>query len=390
MIKRDVFHIRLKDVEIQTERLMDCTLRTRPIAIISSDNPNGSIMFLSSEAKEEGLSIGMKVSMVRKMNHRIQLLPYNHSLYNHIHYYIYRSVSLFTPVVEPQGIGEFFLDMDGMRSLRGNMKNTGLSIINRIENQTSLSGIVGISTNKLVSRIVTAVIPDSIYKVEKGEEANFLSPLRPSILPIVQKKSIHRLLRFLFIKKIGQIQSMADNKDEFHLLFGIHAKLLYNESKGKDTNPVRIKRLKDHLIEHTVLPKDTNDRDMLYAIIRDIADKISFQLRKRQQIAENIKLEICYTDGYKHSRVGKIENIDDISIFNICKRLFHSANKRRNRIRMILVDLWRFHPYFIQENLFDISQGHNISLSRAIDKIRDKHGVESLQTANVFQFLRLK
>ena len=115
----------------------------------------------------------------------LQILFLN-NFYN-IHYYIYRSVSLFTPVVEPQGIGEFFLDMDGMRSLRGNMKNTGLSIINRIENQTSLSGIVGISTNKLVSRIVTAVIPDSIYKVEKGEEANFLSPLR-ILRPIFSKK----------------------------------------------------------------------------------------------------------------------------------------------------------------------------------------------------------
>ena len=86
MIERDVFHIRLKDVEIQTERLMNDSLRTRPIAIISSENPNGSIIALSSEAKEEGLSIGMKVSIVRKMNHRIPLLSYNHSLYNHIHY----------------------------------------------------------------------------------------------------------------------------------------------------------------------------------------------------------------------------------------------------------------------------------------------------------------
>jgi len=36
MIARDVFHIRLKELELQAERIMDPTLKTRPVAIISS------------------------------------------------------------------------------------------------------------------------------------------------------------------------------------------------------------------------------------------------------------------------------------------------------------------------------------------------------------------
>ena len=85
MIERDVFHIRLKNIELQAERLIDPYLKTRPIAIISSSHQNGSILCLSDEAKEEGLVEGMKVSLVRKMNHRVQLLPYNDSLYERIH-----------------------------------------------------------------------------------------------------------------------------------------------------------------------------------------------------------------------------------------------------------------------------------------------------------------
>ena len=71
MIERDVFHIRLKIIELQAERLIDPYLKTRPIAIISSYHKNGSILCSSDEAKEEGLMEGMKVSMVRKMNHRV-------------------------------------------------------------------------------------------------------------------------------------------------------------------------------------------------------------------------------------------------------------------------------------------------------------------------------
>ena len=229
MIERDVFHIRLKNIELQAERLIDPYLKTRPIAIISSSHKNGSILCLSDEAKEEGLMEGMKVSMVRKMNHRVQLLPYNDSLYERIHYHVYQSVSLFSPTVEPKGINEFFLDMNGMRSINRSIKDAGLSIINRIENQIGISGIVGISANKLVSSIVTSVISDSIYEVEKGKESQFLSPLSPLLLPVAKENYVHRILKFLWIDHIGQIQSIAKQPDHFQIfLVNMHPCLINN------------------------------------------------------------------------------------------------------------------------------------------------------------------
>ena len=69
---------------------------------------------------------GMKVSLVRKMNHRVQLLPYNDSLYERINYHVYQSVSLFSPIVEPKGMNEFFLDMNGMRSINRSIKDASV------------------------------------------------------------------------------------------------------------------------------------------------------------------------------------------------------------------------------------------------------------------------
>ena len=77
MILKDVFCIRLKEMELQIERLMDPRLKTRSVAIISSYHSNGFILSLSKEAEAEGLSIGMKVSVIKRMNLCVQLLPYN-------------------------------------------------------------------------------------------------------------------------------------------------------------------------------------------------------------------------------------------------------------------------------------------------------------------------
>ena len=92
MVLKDVFCIRLKGIEIQAERLIDPRLKMRPVAVISSFHSNGSIVSLSKEAREEGISIGMKVSLVKKMNRSVQLLPYNASLYSRINKYLFQII----------------------------------------------------------------------------------------------------------------------------------------------------------------------------------------------------------------------------------------------------------------------------------------------------------
>jgi len=61
-----VYHIRMKDFELQAERTLDPALRTRPVAIISSHRQDGTVMALSAEAQVEGLFRGMKVSPGQK------------------------------------------------------------------------------------------------------------------------------------------------------------------------------------------------------------------------------------------------------------------------------------------------------------------------------------
>ena len=143
-----------------------------------------------------------------------------------------------------------------------------------------------------------------------------------------------------------------------------------------------------HIIEQTILPKDTNDETIVLAIVKDLAEQIAFKLRRREQVSNRVQLEIHYSDGYKRFALGAIDYIDDYSVINIFKKLFFRANKRRNRIRAILVDLCDFSPYVEQINFFDNIQDINLDLSRSIEKIRSKYGVSSLQTANILQALK--
>jgi hypothetical protein len=140
-------------------------------------------------------------------------------------------------------------------------------------------------------------------------------------------------------------------------------------------------------LEQTVLTEDNNDENVLRAVVKDLAEQVAFKLRKRRQLANKIKLEIHYTDGHQRIRTGRTVRIDDRSIINVCRGLFDSANERRNRVRTILLDASDFRPYANQEGLFFTEESRDMAISKAVEKVRLKYGVRSLQTADVFQAL---
>jgi DNA polymerase-4 len=380
-VRRAVFHVRLKDFELQAERIMDSALRTRPVAILSSQQQDGSIIALSEEAREEGLFRGMKLSLARRMSHSVLLLPYNQSLYNRLNRYIYSTVAGFTPVVEPARFGQFYLDMSGMRPVYPDFKQAGSTLSQTISDRTSLTGLVGISANKLVSRISTSVIPERIHEIISGEEPHFLAPLRSTILPSAQLPAVKKLIDFLFLEQVRNIQHIAADPLEVRTLFGDNHRRVAREAQGQDTAVVRPPGLKEHLMEQIILPQDTNDEGILRGVVKTLAEQIAFQLRRRRQVARRIKLEIHYTDGLKNDRIGTITANTDSAVNQTCQRLFEQANYRRNRIRAVLLDATQLVAWAQQTNLFQTPEKKSSALTRALDQIRKKHGFNSIHAA---------
>ena len=302
----EVFYLNLDSIELQAERTVDPTLKTRPVAIISSTDSNGTIISLSHEAEEEGLYKGMKVSIAKKKKQTVQFLPYNRALYQRVSKYTYDTLSAFTPVIEPSGMNGFYMDMKGMPLPSGDIKGFGLSVLKKVESRISLLSVMGIGSNKLISRIITSVVPDIIHEVSPGAEDSFLAPLNFDVLPTARLKSVHKILYFLLIDRIGQLQKLSQYTEDFRTLFGIHSIQLANEAAGRDTSLVRPPILKDRLLEQTILPKNTNDESILLSAVQDLAEKIAFQLRKRRRVAKKIKLEIHYIDGFSSHRIGYI------------------------------------------------------------------------------------
>jgi len=378
---RDIFHIRLKQFEVQAERILDASLRSRAVAIISSHHQTGTIVALSQEAREEGLYQGMKVSLARKMSHCARLLPFNNKLYTRINRYLYQTLSSFSPLVEPSAFGQFYLDMTGMNNLHPSQRQAGHSMTREIQFKVNLNSQVGISPNKLVSQISTEVVPDTISQVIQGHEARFLAPLATHLLPITRERSVQRIVDFLLLRQVQNLQELAEREAVGKVLFGTYFPQVRREAQGLDTSAVRPPRLRDHIIEQQVLAADTNDENILRAVVRRLAEQVAFQLRQRRQVTRALTLEIHYTDGFRNARKGSVSRNDDPSVTETCLGLFTRANYRRNRVRAIFLDATHLKMTAQQLNLFATPQTTDQHLSQALDNIRNQFGFGAIQTA---------
>jgi|TARA_Y100000310_G_scaffold63867_1_gene59331 hypothetical protein len=377
-----VFHLRLRDFELQAERRLDASLQTRPIAIISSHHQNGTVVSVSKEAETEGLYRGMKISLVRRMSHGVRLLPYNGSLYGRLNQYVYAIVRRFTPTVEPSGYGKFYMDMTGMERVYKSHEQSGLNIFDMVQDQVGLHSFLGISRNKLVSRISTSVVPDRIHRVVAGDESRFLSPLHSPVIPTVHQPPVWKLVKFLILNQVRQIQSIVDVPDNARRLFGMYALPLSREVRGQDLSMVRPPILKNHIVEQTVLREDTNDRIKLWVEIKQLSEQVAFKLRQRSQAAQKVRLEIHYTDGFKYEAKGQFLKHDNAAVMAETWRLFEKANTRRNRIRAIILDVSGVVHTVRQMELFkkDTEQDR---LSSALDILRRKFDFSSIQSAHI-------
>ena len=378
---RSVFHVRLQNFEVQAERILDASLRTRPIAVISSHHQNGTIIALSTEAKAEGLCQGMKVSLARKIGHSALLMPYNSTLYAQMHHYVTRIVTNYSPLVEPTVFGQYYLDMSGMEAIHRSRTQAGYHISNDIHGKAGLAGQIGISANKLVSHIATIVTPEKIYKVNVGDESKFLAPLTAEVLPTVREQSIQKLVRFLHLKEVQHIQNIVTNETVSLVLFRKYHVQLAREAWGKDTSMVTPPTQKDHIVEQVILKQDTNDETQLRAVTKHLAEQVAFRLRYKQQVARSITVAVHYIDGYQFNKTATATQNDNHTISTLCLDLLQRANRRRNRIRAVVIDATNMKPIANQLMLFRNNGVNNRALASAMDTVRTKYGFDSIQSA---------
>jgi DNA polymerase-4 len=436
---RVIAHLDMNTFFVSVERLKDPELEGQPVAVGGKPGGRSVVSSASYEARRYGIHSAMPMDEAVRRCPDLLIVSPGFSDYKHFHDQIKTILADFTPIVEMTSIDEGYLDLTGTEKLWGLPPDAGRQIRERILNQTALPSSIGISANKLVSKVASdlakpagdprkgdpaATFPDrhaepvevrrpgshehefkgdappldparhplitseGVLVIPPGREAGFLAPLPLSHLPGCGKMTIPRL-QAMDLQTIGDLAACTE--DELGTLFGEMGRSLWRRANGRGSQIFSTEHQRKSISKERTFTEDVTDRDHLRAILHRLTEGIAFTLRRRNENARTVTLKLRYDDFETHTFSRSLPAPTDVTIeiFDTASVLLAEHWARDRSIRLIGIGVSNLMKGRQQEDMFaQIDQKDNSRRLEVIDDIRTRFGKDSLLTGESLNLLK--
>lgn len=381
---RQIVCYKIPSFEVALARRQDPLLRQRVVAIASVHTPRACLRELSGEAEQEGLSVGMPVEHARRLCPRLHILPPDPFRVRIAHQHLLDVITHFSPLWEPVRPGYFFMDLTGTTRLFGAAVDTAARIEREVMHRYALPGVMGVSSNKLVSRMAAMLVqPTQLYDVLPGAEGAFVAPLPITMLPRSSTPGNHTtsmLFQDLNLRTLGELAVLSI--PQLAVVFGGQAARLHRWANGIDPSPV-LPPVEHPGVEATlILDPDEVDDGRLLKSLYGLLEELCRTLRRQQRVCRRLTLTLRHSDELEISRGHRFRRGTywEVDMYPCLKNLFFGCFTRRVRIRRMRLCADALTPPQEQLSLFEMEtpesrkQTRMRRLSLALDGLRSRFG----------------
>ncbi len=374
-MERHIVHCDLDTFFVSVERLMNSSLEGKPV-LIGGSSDRGVVASCSYEARKFGIHSAMPMRMARQLCPEAVLVKGDHDRYAHYSKQVTDIISEYAPVVEKASIDEHYLDLTGMDKYFGCWKWTQ-ELRQRIIKETHLPISFGLSANKTVSKIATGFAkPCGEKQVDFGGEKGFLAPLSIRKIPMIGEKTFSKL-RHMGIDKIVTLQNMQPSVME--RVLGANGIIIWKKANGMDDSPVVPYSERKSVSKENTFEADTINMELLKKHITTMVEELSFDLRKEGKLTACVTIKIRYSNFETYTKQLRIPYTCSQNVLTEkALALFDQLYSKRMLIRLIGVKFSDLVGGSYQIDLFNDAVT-DINLSAAMDKIRDRYGLEFVQ-----------
>ncbi len=374
-MEREIVYVDIAAFAVEVERIVHPELRRRPVVVAPVGQSRSIVLALSREAWEAGVRKGMVLARARRYCRDAVIMPPNEPLYARASRAICGILQGFSPVLEPSGYGHAYLDLTGTGRLLGPARDAAWRVQKDIRRRLRLETSVGVAVNKMVSRIASVVSkPVGLQDVRPGDERPFLAPLPARLLPGVGPKTQEQLEE-LNIRIIRELALMR--LEHLTLAFGRFGFVLHQHALGIDHTPVYPPRAVPAVLEERTLEEDSNERDLLRSVVRELCDRAGSRLRRDGQAAGRLELCVRYSDYREESGRERLSTPLQSSavLWGRAGRLLERILTRRTRVRSLHLKLTELARGPVQLDLFADEQAQRrAKLESALDRLRLRYG----------------
>ena len=292
------------------EQRDDPKLRGRPVIVGAPPNQRGVVCAASYEARKFGVRSALPSATAGRLCPQGVFVRPRMDHYREESRRIMEIVARTGAVVEPMSIDEAYLDLSALcqaaaadASLRRALP-LARDLKQRIFSERQLTATIGVASNKLLAKIASDhKKPDGLTLITDQEKVAFLRPLPVRALYGVGKVT-EQVLNRAGISTVGNLQ---DYTGDLRALTGSFGTKLKQFALGEDDRPLEIgEEVKSISGEETFL-KDTDDRKVLRACLKEQAADIAARLKHRRLGAHTVQVKVRYSDFTTLTRQISVE-----------------------------------------------------------------------------------
>ena len=316
-MERVVFHIDFDYFYAQCEEVRNPELKTKPVCVcVFSDRggDSGAIATANYTARKYGVKSGIPISFAKKrleQRNDAVFLPVDFEYYSKITEKAMKIMKENADIFEYVGRDEAYLDVT--KRVEGDFKKAShlaQQIKNNIRQKLKLSCSIGVSSNKLVSKIASDYQkPDGLTIVEPDKIEKFLESLNIRVIPGIGKKTEQRFneMNLQIIKDLNKIDVFTLNK-EFGRKNGSY---IYNAIRGINDDPVKEKEESTQYSKIITLKKDSKDYDFLLENLQELCKQVNNVIKKNNKMFRSIGIHFVQSDLTNKSKSRMLKNSTD-------------------------------------------------------------------------------
>ena len=311
---RVVFHIDFDYFYAQCEEVRKPELKTKPVCVcVFSDRggDSGAIATANYTARKFGVKSGIPISFAKKRLEQRKdavFLPVDFEYYEKITEKAMKIMKDNADIFEYVGRDEAYLDVT-KRVEEDFTKASHLAqqIKNLIRIELKLSCSIGVSSNKLISKIASDYQkPDGLTIVQHDKVEQFLAQLNIRVIPGIGKKTEQRFkeMKLETIEEIKKIDVFTLNK-EFGRKSGTY---IYNAIRGINDEPVKEKEKSIQYSKIITLKKDSKEYEFLLENLYELCKQIQNILKNNNKMFKSIGIHFVQSDLSNKSKSKMLRN----------------------------------------------------------------------------------
>jgi len=211
-------------------------------------------------------------------------------------------------VFEYVGRDEAYLDVtERVESDFKKASHLAQQIKNSIRDKIKLSCSIGISPNKLISKIASDFQkPDGLTLVSPEKIESFLDSLKIRTIPGIGKKTEEKFLEMELetIQDLKKIDIFTLNK-----YFGRKTgSYIYNAARGIDNDPVKEREARIQYSKISTLKKDSKDYEFLSENVLELCKEVHEVVRKNNQMFKSVGIHFVQSDLSNKSKTRMLRS----------------------------------------------------------------------------------